>query len=157
MPGTWREKVMAEGSSTSSGRSRQLRVSCPLAGRMPPAWAASEPSDASFPVQCRPIRWHVDCQRTERKNLPKHGAGTSDDRRHASCPAASPLVVLVAPATAVRATIGSRSGEASQQRHRSPQAPTKGQTMKKDDATIKPFKMDEVKEAMAKADAEAMA
>src|SRR5262245_880303 len=100
MPGTCREKVMAEGSSTSSARSRQLRVSCPLDGLVPLAWAATEPSDASFPARRRPIRWHVDCQGIERKNNPEHGAGTSDDRRRASRPAASLLVVPLAPKAA---------------------------------------------------------
>src|SRR5262249_33531111 len=85
-----------------------------------------------------------------------HGAGTSDDRRRASRPAAPLLVVQMDPATSVRATIGNRNGEASHHTHRAPQAPPRGQTMKKVEAIIKPFKLDEVKEALAKEGIEGM-
>src|SRR4029453_3810862 len=87
---------------------------------------------------------------------PESGAGTSDERRRPSRPTASFLVVQADPARTPWAAIGSRGEVAHPPAHRAPGAPPRGQTMKKVEAIIKPFKLDEVKEALAKQGIEGM-
>src|SRR5215470_174713 len=62
-------------------------------------------------------------------------------------------MVIPAEAGAVRAASGDRGEVACPSKHR---APPRGQAMKKVEAIIKPFKLDEVKEALAKQGVEGM-
>src|SRR5262249_19148743 len=62
-------------------------------------------------------------------------------------------MVIPAEAGAVRAASGNRGEVACPSKHRAPQ---RGQAMKKVEAIIKPFKLDEVKEALAKQGVEGM-
>src|SRR4029450_11385322 len=87
---------------------------------------------------------------------PEHGAGTCEEHRRPSRPAAPSLVVQADPAHALRAAIGSRGEATHPPAHRAPGAPPRGQAMKKVEAIIKPFKLDEVKEALAKEGIEGM-
>src|SRR4029450_2718864 len=88
------------------------------------------------------------CER--HSSVPEYGAGTSDERRRPSPRTASQLVVQADPAGAVRAGIGRRAEVAHPPKRRAPRAPPRRQAMKKVEAIIKPFKLDEVKEALTK-------
>src|SRR5262245_42147564 len=156
MPGTCRGNAMVEGTSTSAGCRRGFHGACPLHGRVPPGWAAGSRRAAGFSASRAARRWHVDCDHPGRQPVPEHRAGTSDERRRPSRPTAPSLVVQTDPARAPWAAIGSRGEVAHQPAHRAPGAPPRGQAMKKVEAIIKPFKLDEVKEALAKEGIEGM-
>src|SRR5262245_43061780 len=65
-------------------------------------------------------------------------------------------MVIPAEAGAVRAASGNRGEVACPSKHRAPRARPRGPQMKKIEAIIKPFKLDEVKEALAKQGVEGM-
>src|SRR5262245_21914681 len=155
MPGTCRGNAITEGSSTSGDCSRgsddraRFVGACPRVGQQDRRLQRDSP-----PVP--PLLSGTSIAFMGRQPVPEHRPGTSDERRPPSRPTASFLVVPADPARAPWAAIGSRSEVAHPPAHRAPGAPPRGQAMKKVEAIIKPFKLDEVKEALAKQGIEGM-
>src|SRR5262245_43874951 len=155
MPGTCRGNAMVEGTSMSADCSPGFHARARLMGACP--WVGQQDHGArrihghsGGPSLARRLRL------SDRQPVPEHRAGTSDERRRPSRPTAPSLVVQTDPARAPWAAIGSRGEVAHQPGHRAPGARPRGQAMKKVEAIIKPFKLDEVKEALAKEGIEGM-
>src|SRR4029453_4649816 len=155
MPGTCRGNAMAEGPSTSRDSSRRFDDRARFVGACP--WLGQQNRGARRILRLWDrsslARRLPSCGR---QPVPEHGAGTSDERRRPSRPTASSLVVQADQARTPWAAIGSRGEVAHPPAHRAPGAPPRGQAMKKVEAIIKPFKLDEVKEALAKQGIEGM-
>src|SRR5262249_45995978 len=87
----------------------------------------------------------------------KRARGTSRDAGRPSWTGAPPALVEAAAATPSLRNLGDRtSASAGPQTVRAPGTPERGPEMKKIEAIIKPFKLDQVKEALAKQGVEGM-
>src|SRR5262245_41418245 len=152
-PGTWRGKVMPEGLARSRPPA-QHRARFVGACRRLGQHGGSR--SARFRAVPAPAVWHAACLDGRGGPSREHAAGAPHDAHRDSRGDATPSVVETDARAPSLRDLRDETDASGPPAARAPNAPERGPQMKKIEAIIKPFKLDEVKEAQAQEGVEGM-